>query len=513
MVGARLPTATEAEFQQQQQEAEAQQEKIAQSELLKQAASAYGDQVSHKDYETKYPKGQRGTWTDQVNKDIDSPSTKAPTTAPGSALKAQGLTEAHKAKLRHSQVGKVEDDGKFKHAQAAPPMQPPAPPQPAQPPGPPQPAPPPQQSQVTLPTDQQRMEGDPDMVAQDFVANLIAQRGQQPPVPPSSATAPVPPNPAPVQDQMGPAPTGPTAPMKQAADTGMEPALDAEGETDDGAVANMEDEPDDPRMDVNLSVPAWDAPVGQIAQDAGNVGTRLPTATEAEFQQQQQEAEAQQEKIAQGTGIKDIVAGIDPDELTKQEASTKIQAGVPNPVPLAAQSIEFAQRQIPAMTVSQEEQGDTEGVPEPQTKMADTASFRPIQQHLLFTPEGKLVAKRLRDRRFAFPYEGRGKPAPYESDILYVPEEGVPDEGYHGYKVGLRVGEADQVPEGFEAVDPNEAMKDFYASMGLSVNKPFRQLDRARARAVVRYLKRKKKEREEAEARLQPQQELPVAAP
>jgi hypothetical protein len=55
------------------------------------------------------------------------------------------------------------------------------------------------------------------------------------------------------------------------------------------------------------------------------------------------------------------------------------------------------------------------------------------------------------------------------------------------------MGETDTVPEGYEAVDPQSALKDMYASMGMSANRPYQSLDRARARAIVRYLKKKQK--------------------
>jgi hypothetical protein len=82
--------------------------------------------------------------------------------------------------------------------------------------------------------------------------------------------------------------------------------------------------------------------------------------------------------------------------------------------------------------------------------------------------------------------------------VTFIPEGGISDPGYHGYKIGTRVGEIEEVPEGFEAAPPEAVLRDLYASMGLAVNKPYRQIDRARARTIIRYLKRKKRQREEA---------------
>ncbi len=131
-------------------------------------------------------------------------------------------------------------------------------------------------------------------------------------------------------------------------------------------------------------------------------------------------------------------------------------------------------------------------------KKADLAQFLPTSQHVLFTPDGQMIVKRGINRRFVLPTEGPGRSAPYEDPVNFIPEGGIPDEGYHGYRIGTRVGEAEDVPEGFETMPPEAVLRDLYASMGLAVNKPFRQIDRARARTIIRYLKKKKRQREEA---------------
>ncbi len=175
----------------------------------------------------------------------------------------------------------------------------------------------------------------------------------------------------------------------------------------------------------------------------------------------------------------DFVASLAQNKGMAPQPAPAAAAGAPAPTPNTAG---------PAPTGTTAPAGATAPVP----KVADAASLMPLQQHLLFTPEGRLVARRLANRRFAFPTSGTGRRAPYESDIPFVPETGVPDQGYHGYRVGLHVGETEEVPEGYEAVDPAEALKDFYASMGLARNKQFQQLDRARARTILRYLRARK---------------------
>lgn len=132
-----------------------------------------------------------------------------------------------------------------------------------------------------------------------------------------------------------------------------------------------------------------------------------------------------------------------------------------------------------------------------QTKTADTVSLIPRQDRILFLPDGRIVVRRSENRRFKLPMEGPGKKAPYENDVLFLPEGGIPQEGYHGFRITPYVGEVEQPPEGFEALPPEDVLRDMYASMGMSVNKPFRQLDRTRARVINRWLKRRKQKKEE----------------
>jgi 8-oxo-dGTP pyrophosphatase MutT (NUDIX family) len=129
-------------------------------------------------------------------------------------------------------------------------------------------------------------------------------------------------------------------------------------------------------------------------------------------------------------------------------------------------------------------------------KVADVVQLIPRQDQILFLPDGRIVVRRAENRRFRFPGEGPGRRAPYESDVMFIPESGVPQEGYHGFKISPRVGEIPDAPEGFEAVPPESVLRDLYASMGLAVNKPYRQLDRTRVRVINRWIKRRKKQKE-----------------
>lgn len=132
------------------------------------------------------------------------------------------------------------------------------------------------------------------------------------------------------------------------------------------------------------------------------------------------------------------------------------------------------------------------GVEGGQQKTADAANIRPMRQYVLFTPDGKVVMRRIENRRFTLPVAGKGRPAPYEPKIRFIPSTGVPEEGVHGYEVELGIGDADEIPEGFEAVDPEEALKEMYASMGLAENRQYRELDRARARTILRAMKKRR---------------------
>jgi hypothetical protein len=125
-------------------------------------------------------------------------------------------------------------------------------------------------------------------------------------------------------------------------------------------------------------------------------------------------------------------------------------------------------------------------------KVADVARFIPQTHYLLFTPEGKIIAKPGADRRYQFPTVGTGSRVPYELPVEVIPPGGIEDEGFVGHQVSLAGGQTDQIPDGYEAHDPQDVLRNLYGSMGLKVNRPYQALDRAYSRAILRALKRSK---------------------
>jgi len=124
-------------------------------------------------------------------------------------------------------------------------------------------------------------------------------------------------------------------------------------------------------------------------------------------------------------------------------------------------------------------------------KEADAATLLPKNEVLMFTPEGKLAIKRGAHRRFELPSGIEGaKAVPYENPVSIIPEHGVPDTGVHGYRIGLQHTEG-AAPEGFEEVDPQHALNELYAAMGKPENRLYQNLDRARARAILRLIKKR----------------------
>ncbi len=158
--------------------------------------------------------------------------------------------------------------------------------------------------------------------------------------------------------------------------------------------------------------------------------------------------------------------------------------------PQATKLIQFAQSDphIKA-TAAQQGPGIDDQLAGQQMKTADAAKLLPRKQYLMFTPDGKVIVRRLNDRRFTLPEQGEGRPAPYEQPVRLVPERGIPEAGYHGYELGLNVGAAKAIPQGFEALPSQDVLKDLYAGMGLAKNKAFIPVDRSRSRAILRYLK------------------------
>ena len=121
-----------------------------------------------------------------------------------------------------------------------------------------------------------------------------------------------------------------------------------------------------------------------------------------------------------------------------------------------------------------------------------------MSEFVHFNHLGQILVAPDANRRYKFPHIGKGKPAPYERAVRFVPPAGVPEPGQHGYDVTMHVGDGPvdetQFPGG-EWKDPKEVTKNLYASMGLtSQNAHYRDLDRARARVILRALKHRARE-------------------
>lgn len=128
--------------------------------------------------------------------------------------------------------------------------------------------------------------------------------------------------------------------------------------------------------------------------------------------------------------------------------------------------------------------------PEGLEKTADAAALLPREEYFYTSPTGEVLARPLDGRRFEFPTTGRGKRAPYSSPLRVIPEEGIGDPGYHGYEYRFNIGRGDpQEFEGGQWVPIQDALRQLYGSMGLSANRPHRDLDRARARVLHRLAK------------------------
>ncbi len=127
-------------------------------------------------------------------------------------------------------------------------------------------------------------------------------------------------------------------------------------------------------------------------------------------------------------------------------------------------------------------------------KKADALNLLPRSEYMMLNDAGQVYAAPDENRRYRFPGAGAGKPAPYEPSLRFAPPTGVPEPGAHGYEYQFHVGEGG-APElaGGAWTDPQAVLKDLYASMGKKENAPYRDLDRARARVLVRALKARAK--------------------
>jgi histidinol phosphatase-like enzyme len=132
-----------------------------------------------------------------------------------------------------------------------------------------------------------------------------------------------------------------------------------------------------------------------------------------------------------------------------------------------------------------------------QTKQADRVTTAPRSEYVMFDPENRVYVAPDQNRRYRFPTSGVGAKAPYEPTLRYLPPNGADEPGVHGYDVTLNVGDVDPAAaplfEGGVWAPPEEVLKNMYGSMGLKQNAGYRDLDRARARVILNYLKRKRK--------------------
>ncbi len=131
-----------------------------------------------------------------------------------------------------------------------------------------------------------------------------------------------------------------------------------------------------------------------------------------------------------------------------------------------------------------------------QEKKADVINTMPVPEYINLNSQGQVLAAPDKNRRYRFPRVGTGKPAPYEPTLRFLPPEGATEPGVHGYDVNFHVGQGDMDPttagmEGAQWMDPQAVLKDMYASMGLKANSGYRDLDRARARVLLRALKKR----------------------
>ena len=137
--------------------------------------------------------------------------------------------------------------------------------------------------------------------------------------------------------------------------------------------------------------------------------------------------------------------------------------------------------------------GESVGANTPTTKQADAPVTIPRNEFLMMTPDGQLVVKPTGRRRYEFPHEGQGTRIPYTTPTRFLPPEGVPEPGVHGYQYNFMTGPAGPIPQGYEARDPQAVLKDLYGAMGLAENRDYQPIDRARAQAILRVIRAQKK--------------------
>lgn len=143
-----------------------------------------------------------------------------------------------------------------------------------------------------------------------------------------------------------------------------------------------------------------------------------------------------------------------------------------------------------------------------EAKVADVAVYQPRQELWNFDPQGNVLVRPQGRRRYDLPL-GPGERIPYTYPLRFAPPEGAPEAGVHGYEYGFGTAEAPAL-EGYEAREPQEVLKDLYASMGLRENRGYQSLDRARAQSLVRALRRRQSQQRPP---VVPSPGLPVETP
>lgn len=423
--------------------------------------AAHGDQVRHADYQTDYSAADRGKWSDSVNTEVHSVATEKPETAPGSARPADGLTEAHKVKQKHTQTDSVEDRGKFKHAGEV--------------------REPKVDNHGSAPQDKMRPRAELILFNREGIYAI--DKGDYLLLPGGGIDDGEQPRDAVIRETLEEAnrqavnvePAGVVeAVWPKDSDNDFWNQSDFDGErtyfftgVDGGDAGITHDDLENFQiMPFNQALSRLNDLVEQEGQEWASRNNQMRRALVA--------AAKRRAKTAENLKPVKMAAELDYDRLLDQSAARK---GV------SRQSLdEWWAEQI-----------EKHGLPD-LTKTADAAQLMRRKQFLMVTPDGRVIVRRLPNRRFTFPEQGTGRPAPYEDPVRFVPAGGIPEEGYHGYELALHVGETPTVPEGFEALAAQDTLKELTASMGLAVNKPFRQLDRARLRSLIRFLKRRRRQ-------------------
>ena len=127
-------------------------------------------------------------------------------------------------------------------------------------------------------------------------------------------------------------------------------------------------------------------------------------------------------------------------------------------------------------------------------KTADALNLIDRPEYVLFNPQGQIMVGNDEGGRIKLPNTGTGAAAPYEPTLRHLPPLGAPEAGVHGYNVHFNVGDAAEAP-GFEGTwqDPHLVLRGLYGAMGRPANAPYRELDRARARVILRAMKKRTK--------------------